>query len=87
MEAYEKFTSLCLLLTVVAFAQSDRGTITGTVVDASAAVVPGAKIIARNTATGAASETSATECDGVLDTRTSGLEPRAVQLILWVTWQ
>jgi hypothetical protein len=42
----------CLLL-AAAFAQSDRGTITGTVTDPAAAVVPGAKIVARNVENGA----------------------------------
>jgi hypothetical protein len=44
----------CLLLsTWAAFAQSDRGTITGTVSDPAGAVVAGAAIEARNIATGA----------------------------------
>jgi hypothetical protein len=46
----------------VAFAQSDRGTITGTVIDPAGAVVPSAPIQARNTETGVAyqGETSST---------------------------
>jgi hypothetical protein len=40
-------------LVFAAFAQSDRGTITGTVADPGGAVVAGAAIEARNTATGA----------------------------------
>ena len=53
--------TLCLLLVALpAFAQSDRGTITGEVTDPSAAVVPGAKIVARNMDTGTVSETVAT---------------------------
>ena len=43
---------LCVLV-VAAFAQSDRGTITGTVSDPAGAVVAGAAIEARNTETGA----------------------------------
>src|SRR5262252_3950967 len=43
-----------------AVAQTDRGTITGTVTDSSGAVIPSAAIRARNTATGAAYETVAT---------------------------
>jgi hypothetical protein len=43
----------CLLvLSAVAFAQSDRGTITGTVTDPTGAVIGGAAIKAKNTATG-----------------------------------
>jgi hypothetical protein len=41
-----------LLFFVAAFAQSDRGTITGTVTDPSGAVVPNAAIVAVNTETG-----------------------------------
>jgi len=40
-----------LLLASTAFAQTDRGTITGTVLDPAGAVVPGATIEAKNTAT------------------------------------
>ena len=53
---------VCLLLMLSpAFAQSDRGTITGTVSDASNAVIPGASIVAVNTETAARYETVATE--------------------------
>src|SRR5690349_19351687 len=38
----------CLLFTMAAFAQSDRGTITGTVTDPSTAAVVGAKVAIRN---------------------------------------
>ncbi len=41
-----------LLSALGAFAQTDRGTITGTVSDASGAVIPGAAIEAKNTGTG-----------------------------------
>jgi len=46
---------LALLATTVigGFAQTDTGTLLGTVVDASQAVVPGARVTLRNTATGA----------------------------------
>src|SRR5580765_2209263 len=44
--------SLFVLLTFTAFAQSDRGTITGTVSDPAGAVVPNAQIEARNVGTG-----------------------------------
>src|SRR5690348_5865728 len=42
---------LCVLLVCAVFAQTDRGTITGTVVDASGAVVPGAKVSVINAET------------------------------------
>jgi hypothetical protein len=41
-----------LVLSAIAFAQSDRGTITGTVTDPTGAVIGGAAIKAKNTATG-----------------------------------
>ena len=48
----------CLLLICFgAYAQSDRGTITGTVADAAGAMVPNAPIEAKNTQTGAAYQT------------------------------
>ena len=50
----------CILLIVAAYAQSDRGSITGTVIDPVGAVVPGAKVTATNTLTGARTETVAT---------------------------
>src|ERR1035437_4420264 len=52
---------LCMLLTVAVFAQSDRGTITGTVLDPASAVVPGAKIVAINTLTGVKTDAVATD--------------------------
>jgi hypothetical protein len=46
--------AFCLLaLTYTAFAQSDRGTITGTISDPAGAVISGAAVEARNIATGA----------------------------------
>ena len=44
-----------------AHAQSDRGTITGTVVDPDGAVVPGATVVAENPANGAKYETVTTQ--------------------------
>ena len=49
-----------LLLAAAATAQSDRGTITGTVTDQAAAVIPNAAIIATNTETGARFDTVTT---------------------------
>src|SRR5437762_3589983 len=55
-----KFHAACLLISSLLIpisalmAQSDRGTITGTVVDATGAVVANAAVEARNTETGAA---------------------------------
>ncbi len=47
-------TLTCLLLLGgLAFAQSDRGTITGTIADPAGAVIPGARIDAKNSETGA----------------------------------
>jgi len=45
---------LLLAITITAFAQSDRGTITGTIADPAGAVVASAPIEARNLGTGAA---------------------------------
>jgi trimeric autotransporter adhesin len=47
---------LVLLLPVTAWAQIRGGTITGTVVDASQAIVPGATVVVRNEATNAVAE-------------------------------
>src|SRR6516162_10820781 len=52
---------ICVLSVSLCYAQSDRGTITGTVSDASKAVIPGASIVATNTETGAKYETISTE--------------------------
>ena len=51
---------LMLLATALATAQSDRGTITGTILDPASAVVPGAKLVLRNTDNGATTETEST---------------------------
>ena len=52
---------LQLACAVLAFGQSDRGTLTGTVVDASGAVVPGAQITLLNTETDLRYQTVTTE--------------------------
>jgi hypothetical protein len=53
---------MCLLiLSVAAFGQSDRGTITGTVADPAGAVVPNAPIEAKNTETGAVFQAASSE--------------------------
>src|ERR1700676_1368851 len=53
--------SVCgLLLAVCTFAQSDRGTITGTVTDPAGAVIANAPIQAKNVATGAVYEAATT---------------------------
>src|SRR5664280_664167 len=51
---------MVLMTLVVALAQSDRGTITGTIADPTGAVVPGAALHASNTATGAEYDTVTT---------------------------
>jgi len=50
-----------LLLPAMLLAQSDRGTITGTVVDPGDAMVPNAVIVAKNRETGAVSQTVSTQ--------------------------
>src|SRR5687767_3112784 len=49
---------VALLFVSVAAAQTDRGTITGTVTDSSGAVLVGAKVTVVNSATGSSVETS-----------------------------
>ena len=49
----------CCVLTVVAFAQNDRGTITGEVSDQGSAVVPNAIVVAKNVDTGVEAKTVA----------------------------
>ena len=53
--------SFCLLASVLSFAQTDRGTITGAVADPTNAVIPGANVTATNTQTTAKYETVSTE--------------------------
>src|SRR5437868_2464164 len=51
---------LCLI-SMAAFAQSDRGTMTGTIADTTGGVIPGVSIVATNVETGARYETLSTE--------------------------
>src|SRR2546426_2946407 len=53
MRALSLLLAVCLVAVPAAFAQTDRGTITGTVSDATGAVIPGATIEAKNVGTGA----------------------------------
>ena len=55
-----QFATFSLLLAVAAFAQSDRGTITGTVSDPAKALVPDAAVIAVDSETGATYDTVTT---------------------------
>src|SRR3954468_16269561 len=50
----------CLVAAFSLCAQSDRGAITGTIVDASGALIPGAKITLTNSATGFKTDTVST---------------------------
>src|SRR5215467_4638060 len=52
---------LCMMCAISVFAQTDRGTITGTVADPTQAVIPGATITATNTETTSKYETVSTE--------------------------
>jgi len=52
--------ALCLLLASGAYAQSDRGTIAGTVTDPDGGVVPGVPVVAENPETGVRFETVTT---------------------------
>jgi hypothetical protein len=55
------FVCLLLLLPVAAFPQAANGTITGTVTDATGAVLPGASVDVKNSATGVVFSTISTE--------------------------
>ena len=56
-----RFNVLFLLGTIALFGQSERGSISGTVRDASGAVVPGAKVVVTNPGTNATLTTVTTE--------------------------
>ena len=62
----------CLLLVVCAFAQSDRGTITGTVSDPAGAVVANAAIQAKNVGTGVVYEGASSSTGNYTLLRTLG---------------
>ena len=51
---------VCLFFTMAAFAQSDRGTITGTVQDPAGGVIPTAAVVARHAETGSQYQTTTT---------------------------
>lgn len=55
-----RFIFMVLMTVVLALAQTDRGTITGTVTDPTGAVIPGVTLHARNLDTGAEYDTVAT---------------------------
>src|SRR5262245_7881943 len=55
-----RFAVLCLLQTATLLAQSDRGTITGTVLDPGNAVIPNATLRLTSKATGTVYETVST---------------------------
>src|SRR4051794_12035995 len=50
----------CLLFALSAFGQTDRGTITGTVLDPTSSTVPGATVVAKNLANGSVFPTTTT---------------------------
>jgi Carboxypeptidase regulatory-like domain len=56
-----KFSALIFSCTVLSFAQSDRGTITGTVSDPAGAVIASAGVEVRNTQTGAVYQVASSE--------------------------
>src|SRR5438128_3301833 len=75
------FTVYLFISAWAAFAQSDRGTITGTVSDPTNAVIPGANVVATNTETAARYETVSTETGNyTLAQLPSGLYQVSVEL-------
>ena len=60
MRLFVRACCCVLVLAGIAFAQSDRGTITGTIKDPAGAMIPGATIKAKNLATGAEYPTAST---------------------------
>ena len=51
MKRFVNALCVCALVVSAAFAQADRGTITGTVTDPSGAVIAGARVTAENSET------------------------------------
>jgi hypothetical protein len=49
--------SICLLLPAIVGAQGERANITGTITDSTQAVIPGARVTARNVATNVSTRT------------------------------
>src|SRR5262245_36376227 len=73
--------STLFIVASMSFAQSDRGTITGTVSDATSAVIPGASVVAVNGETGAKYETVSTETGNYTLTQVpAGLYQLSVEL-------
>src|SRR5262245_62737982 len=77
------WVGVCIVLITasLAVAQSDRGTLTGTISDATSAVIPGASITAVNGETGAKYETVSTETGNYTLTQVpAGLYQLSVEL-------
>ena len=58
MRSMMRIISLMLVCSAIAWAQSDRGSITGTVTDSTGGIVPDAAVTATNTATNVVARTS-----------------------------
>jgi hypothetical protein len=61
MSNASKLLAVLAMFAVHGLAQSDRGTITGTVSDPGGALIPGAKVVATNVGTGVQFSTATTE--------------------------
>ena len=62
MKIRRLFVIVCLVMSATSlFAQTDRGTITGTVADSTGAVIPGVAIEAKNVQTGATYQAGSSE--------------------------
>ena len=58
--SHRRLIAVALLFATASFAQTDRGTITGTVTDPASAMVPGAVVVAKNSENGSVSQTTTT---------------------------